>query len=617
MSYKVESYLKEHISPIRWVSYSNNGKYVATAGYDNVVNIWDGITFNLISSFTGHDDLVEKVSWSENDSLIGSASADGTAKVWDPASGTIIAVLRGHLDDLLSVKVSESKKIAVTTAFDNQCIVWDLKESEKIKYIFKDHTHYVNDTLLTEDSDKLLTVSNDGRVIKYDLLTGKKLWDTPTFNDLNSVEIIGDNVMVVGDNCRLNIIDYNDGNIIRKIKIHDAPIKTICKSKDEKIIATGSYDRTIKVFSYPDLNLLDTIHGDNKWENSISISSDNKILIAGSFNSKFFAYNLKDREELCIGSTKTNGINALDSYEDLIAVAGDKGSIQVIDLYTNKVVLSLQAHNSIIQSLKFSPNGEFIAATSYDETISLINIKEKAIDKVFKDHDGIVNTVDWNADGDKLVTGGYDGLLRIWDVNTGRLIKKIHSDDSVIKSVIWNHKFNLIAVAQNSRTIYVYDAQTFKLVGKLTGHSALINQIAWSPFENLIVSASRDKTIMIHDIETFESSVLIDKAHRKSIKSITWSKTGEYIVSGSYDTKVKIWNYETGELVKEISNHSLGVAALTTTFSNKILTGGWDGQITISHINKHNSEDCLKSCSNINCDNSVKINTKKLEIDEV
>lgn len=544
----------------------------------------------MLFSFEKHTDLVEKVSWSENDNWIASASADASAIIWNPQNGEILNVLKEHTDDLLSIRISEIHHLASTTSFDKTCIIWDLNKGIPI-YTFKDHSHYVNDSILTKDGKYVFTVSNDGRVIKYNLDQGNKEWEVQTEKDLNSIALINDekNLIVAGDDCRLIFLDILSGEIVNSKIIHDAPIKTVYVSHDETLIATGGYDRKIKVFKYPSLDLIHDIGASNKWENSIAISPDNRLLISGSFRSTFFAFDLKEATEIATGAVDTKGINSIDSFEQFLAYGGDDSILKVLDLKSNKWLFHEKVHDSIIQGIKFSPNGKYIATTSYDETVAVTNFETLELEKVFVGHRGVVNTVAWNKTSNIIITGGYDGIARVWDLNTGNILKEIISDGSVIKSISWNHYHNLIAIAHNSRVVYLYDGIEFCLKGVFKGHQALINQLAWSSDGSRLVTVSRDKTIMIHHIDRMRSEVFVDHAHRKSIKSVSWSRSDKYIITGSYDTNVKIWDSQSGNLVKTIDTHTLGVAALVTTVDDQLVTGGWDNRLTITDITEDSS----------------------------
>ncbi len=84
--------LRAHIGTIRSVSYSPDGRRIATAG-DGGVNIWDASSGRLLFALAGHTDSVFSIKYSRDGKLIATDSADGTARVWDAVTGANLLTL--------------------------------------------------------------------------------------------------------------------------------------------------------------------------------------------------------------------------------------------------------------------------------------------------------------------------------------------------------------------------------------------------------------------------------------------------------------------------------------------------------------------------------------------
>ena len=73
-----------HGNVIRSIDFSNNDQYIASAGEDNLINLWDLETGRLIASFTeGNEKELTSVVFSHDDSHLITGSQDMTIKYWN------------------------------------------------------------------------------------------------------------------------------------------------------------------------------------------------------------------------------------------------------------------------------------------------------------------------------------------------------------------------------------------------------------------------------------------------------------------------------------------------------------------------------------------------------
>ncbi len=80
----------------------------------------------------GHIDAICDITFSEDGKLLASASKDKTVKLWDIESKCEIATLEGHKDIVTSTAFSAYNKMLATGSSDLSVIVWDVSSRTKI-----------------------------------------------------------------------------------------------------------------------------------------------------------------------------------------------------------------------------------------------------------------------------------------------------------------------------------------------------------------------------------------------------------------------------------------------------------------------------------------------------
>jgi len=77
----------EHTKPIRVVTVSLNGRWLASGSEDNTIKLWDATTGNLLRTLSGHTHTVLALAISPDGLLVASGSEDRTVKLWEVTSG--------------------------------------------------------------------------------------------------------------------------------------------------------------------------------------------------------------------------------------------------------------------------------------------------------------------------------------------------------------------------------------------------------------------------------------------------------------------------------------------------------------------------------------------------
>ena len=109
------------------MAYSPDGRFLASAGRDGTVRIWEPAGLRLLRILYGHENQVYRVAWSPDSRYLASASGDGTVRIWDAAIGRLLRTLRGHEGMVCAVAWSpDGTQIASGGVEDKTLRFWDV-----------------------------------------------------------------------------------------------------------------------------------------------------------------------------------------------------------------------------------------------------------------------------------------------------------------------------------------------------------------------------------------------------------------------------------------------------------------------------------------------------------
>lgn len=186
------------------------------------------------------------------------------------------------------------------------------------------------------------------------------------------------------------------------------------------------------------------------------------------------------------------------SFNDKVMSSGDKsGKICNLDARTNNV-MCFEGHTQEVCGLKWSPNSEYLASGSNDNTVRVWRLGSP-ISRQLKGHESAVKALDWCPwKFNVLCTGGgtKDKTIKTWDADNGKLIKSTNVSSQVCtinhlkkyKELITGHGFQ-----DNDLKLWKYS--DMRLVSSFGSHESRVLHTALSPDECTIVSLGADESV--------------------------------------------------------------------------------------------------------------------------
>jgi eukaryotic-like serine/threonine-protein kinase len=118
--------LAAHVpGPSMNIAFSPDGKRLGAGGENNMVEVWDVQTGNLLQTFAGHKRDVCAVAFSHDGRWIASGSGDSTVKIWDAGTGECVRTFRDHTGLVSIVAFSPDDRRLYSGSRDHTVKVWD------------------------------------------------------------------------------------------------------------------------------------------------------------------------------------------------------------------------------------------------------------------------------------------------------------------------------------------------------------------------------------------------------------------------------------------------------------------------------------------------------------
>lgn len=520
-----------HNDYVQAVSYSPDGRFLASGGYDETIRVWDLQTGQImalpIKSSFGY---ITELTWSPDGKYLVSGSSYGAVQLWNVVSGELLNEYypeRWGGEGISTITCSPGGNYVsfgrvVNFNLDDKrrsVYVWDIEKNE-LMYELKGHIGSIEALAFSSDERYIASSSDEEECLRiWDISCGKEVAIfSSKYGRIISVAFSPDNKHIIGVTENGCVLEWNIGT---------RSLITETISEYHGSVASTSFSNNTLLLFY----------------------SDGVVL---KFNSATNEYEL-------VCNLRTH-LNVLDSYMPggMVACAENQGDIKVWNINTNSHAAGMFMEGDKYELIEYHSDGRLYAYTIDNSVLKILDLQTGSWSIPYLEGKNMnIHSIHDTPDERYKIAECSGRVIRLFDIfNDCEVCSFVCPQTDDVGDIALSYDGKYLAVGCN-RVVVLYNITngTYEIISDIDiGH---INAICFTQCGNIVYGGGFSRAeksldnVFLH-ILTKEGRKEM-AGHRFEIDNLCLSADGKYIASASF-TDIRLWDTETGMQIGKAMN---------------------------------------------------------------
>ncbi|KAF9006147.1 U4/U6 snRNP-specific spliceosomal protein [Cyathus striatus] len=326
----------------------------------------------------------------------------------------------------------------------------------------------------------------------------------------------------------------------------ERPISQVRFAPNNKILATGSWSGSVRLWNVPACTPIRTLRGHS------------------------------DR----VGGVAWHPRATLSQSPDAVNLVsgGGEGTVNLWSLNSEQPISTMSGHEDRVCRVAFHPSGDYVASASFDTTWRLWDVNTSKELLLQEGHSKEVYSVEFQGDGALVASGGLDAIGRIWDLRTGKTAMVLDGHVQAIFAMAFSPNGYQIATGAADDTIRLWDLRALHPLYTIPAHTSNVSDIRFfnandnffkytPPSTDVVMNASDGDTKPRDTPETESTS------HDVALEEWKY-RSGLFFASSGYDGLVKLWSADDWQLQRTLSTDAGKVMSVDISSDGNMIASG-------------------------------------------